>query len=98
MNLSPLLAKRLLKDLGDETSGDSASTLTDVKAHTWLDSKSSVELALHLNVVSWLDHGVGSILLVLWPGKSGWLISSTDEQLWAVVVSETSVASTLLLG
>lgn len=91
-------AIRLLEDLGNETSGDGTSTLTDVEAHSRLDSKSSVELALHLDVVTWLNHGVGSILLILWPGKGSWLISSADEQLWAVVVSETSVASTLLLG
>ena len=57
-----------------------------------------MELALHLDVVTWLNHGMGSILLILWPGKGSWLIGSADEQLWAVVVSEAGVTSTLLLG
>lgn len=57
-----------------------------------------MEVASHLNVVSWHDHLVGVILSSLWEGKSSWLISSADEKLWAVVLSETGVAATLLLG
>lgn len=86
----------LLNDAGDETSGDGPATLADVEALALLNGNGLVDLADHLNVVTGHDHLV--LLGALGPGKSGGLIGGTDEHLGLVVVGETSVTATLLLG
>jgi hypothetical protein len=48
-------AVRLLDNTSDQTSGDSAATLTNVEALTGLGSDGVVGLEDHLNVVTWLD-------------------------------------------
>jgi hypothetical protein len=86
----------LLHDASNQASGHSPATLTDVEALALLNGNRLVDLADHLDVVTGHDHL--AILGALGPGKSGGLVSSTDEQLGLVVVTETSVATTLLLG
>ena len=86
----------LLNDASNETSGNGPATLTDVEALTLLDGNGLVDLADHLDVVAGHDHLV--LLGTLGPGKSGGLVGGTDEHLGLVVVGETSVAATLLLG
>jgi hypothetical protein len=88
----------LLNDTGNDTSGNSATTLTDVEALSLLNGKGLVERADHLDVVTGHDHlGVG-ILGALGPVNGGGLISGTDEDLGTVISVETSVTTTLLLG
>jgi hypothetical protein len=86
----------LLNDASDETSGDGPATLTDVEALTLLDGDGLVDLADHLDVVTGHDHL--ALLGALGPGKSSGLVGGADEHLRLVVVGETSVAATLLLG
>jgi hypothetical protein len=86
----------LLNDASDETSGDGPATLTDVEALALLDGDGLVDLADHLDVVTGHDHL--ALLGALGPGKSGGLVGGADEHLGLVVVGETSVAATLLLG
>jgi hypothetical protein len=92
------IRQHLFNDAGDDTSGDSAATLTDVETLAHLDGERRVETALHLDVVTWHDHLAVGILSALWEGKAARFISSADEQLWAVVLVEASVTATLLLG
>ena len=71
-----LLNKYLLDDAGDQTGSDGASTLADVEALTLLNGERLVDLADHLDVVTWHDHlGVG-VLGALGPVESGGLIWS----------------------
>ena len=86
----------LLDDASNQASGHGPATLTDVEALALLDGNRLVDLADHLDVVTGHDHL--AILGALGPGESGSLVSGTDEQLGLVVVAETSVATTLLLG
>jgi hypothetical protein len=88
----------LLEDASNDTSGDGATTLTDVEALSLLDGERLVEGADHLDVVTRHDHlGVG-ILGTFGPVNGGSLIGGTDEDLGTVVSVETSVTTTLLLG
>ena len=65
---------RLSQNASDQTSGDGAATLTNVEALTLFDGQWLVDLADHLNVVTWHDHLAVGILGTLWPVESGGLI------------------------
>lgn len=88
----------LCQDAGDQTSGHSAATLTQVEAHTLLDSHRVQDVAHHLDVVTGHDHLGRSILGSLGEVKADRDIGSPQEHLGAVVAVETSVATALLLG
>lgn len=94
----PLQTRPLLKDLGDQTSGDGSSTLTHVEALSRLQNVGLVELADHLDVVTGHNLLVGGVLGALGPCEVGALVSSSDEHLGPVVLAESSVATSLVLG
>lgn len=87
----------LLHQLRDDTGTDGAATLTNGEALTLLQWDSVGELAVHGDVVSGQDHLLG--ILLLWGvGQCDSDIRGTNEHLGAVVVQESSVTSTLILG
>lgn len=91
-------AHHLLEDLGDEASGDGASTLAHVEALSRLEGDGSVDLALHLDVVAGHDHLAVVVLGSVGPGQVGGLVGSADVELGTVVLAEAGVAATLVLG
>ena len=90
--------KRLLENAGNQASGDGTATLTDVETLANLNSVGVDQSSNHLDVVTGHDHLVGSILGTLREGQINRLIRGTEVELRAVVLVETAVAATLLLG
>lgn len=64
----------LLEDTSDDTSGDGATTLTDVEALSLLNGKRLVEGADHLDVVTGHDHLGVSVLGAFGPVNSSSLV------------------------
>jgi len=88
----------LFDDAGNETSGDSAATLTDGDALTGLNGDGVDESGVHLDVVTGLDHLAIGILSALGEGEGAGLVGGADVHLGAVAGAEALVAATLLLG
>lgn len=92
------ITSHLLDDAGDQTSGNGPATLTDVDTLASLDSNRVVQSSNHLDVVTRHDHlGVG-ILGTLGEEQCTGLVGSSDVHLGTVVLQETGVSATLLLG
>jgi hypothetical protein len=89
---------RLLDDASAETSSDSSATLTDVESLTDLDGIGVAHGDNHLGVVTRHDHLTGGILGTLREGQVDGLISSSEVELGSVMLLETGVSATLLLG
>ncbi len=88
----------LFKDSGDETSGDGATTLTDVETLADLDSVGVVHGGNHLDVVTGHDHLRVRVLSALGEGQVDGLVGSSEVKLRSVVLLETGMSATLLLG
>ena len=86
---------RLLNNASDQTSGNSATTLTDVEALTGLGGNGAVGGQDHLDVVTGLNTAG---LVLIGEGEVTGLIGSTQVNLGAVVATETSAATTLGLS
>lgn len=93
-----LTSKCLTKDASNDTGSDCAATLSHVEALALLKNVGLVKLANHLDVVTGHDKLGRSILSALGPCERARLIGSSDEHLGPVVVTEASVATTLLLA
>jgi hypothetical protein len=92
------LKRRLLDDASAETSSDSSATLTDVESLTNLDGIGVTHGDNHLGVVTRHDHLTGGILSTLGESQVNGLICSSEIELGSVVLLETGVSATLLLG
>lgn len=92
------LKHRLLDDASAETSSNGSATLTDVESLTDLNSVGMAHGDDHLGVVTGHDHLAGGILSTLGEGQVDGLISSSEVELRSVVLLETGVSATLLLG
>lgn len=92
------LKHRLLDDASAETSSNGSATLTDVESLTDLNSVGMAHGDDHLGVVTGHDHLASGILSTLREGQVDGLISSSEVELRSVVLLETGVSATLLLG
>lgn len=88
----------LLDDASDQTGGNGLATLADVDALASLDSDGVVQGGKHLDVVTRHDHLGAGVLGTLGEEEGAGLVGGADEHLGAVVLVETSVAATLVLG
>lgn len=88
----------LFDDASNQTSSNSLATLTDVEPLADLNSVGVDKSNNHLNVVTGHDHLVVSVLGTLRERQVDRLVSSSEVDLGAVVLVETAVTTTLILG
>lgn len=88
----------LLDDAGNQTSGNGPASLTDVDTLASLNSNWVVQSSNHLDVVTRHDHLGVSVLGTLGEEEGTGLVGSSDVHLGAVVLQETGVSATFLLG